>query len=227
MSTRRLLPVLLLSLLALTACSGEEVDPEVAADRLESAATTLAEAERLDFSLTLDGTLPSDVDGLVSAEGFGNRTPAFEGTVRVQSGATLSADVVAVDGEVWAKLGVVPWTTIDPDDFGAPDPAALIGENGGGLVALLPEVEVAETSQERDGKTVLTAITGTVAGDLVAELIPSADPASDYEVTVRLTDDDAVHDVTLTGSFYPGADEDTTYVATVSASDESAEITAP
>ena len=46
------------------------------------------------------------------------------------------------------------------------------------------------------------------------------------EVVVRLTDDDEVHDLTLTGVFYPGSDE-VTYVVTVAASDESPVIEPP
>ncbi|WP_229051237.1 LppX_LprAFG lipoprotein [Aeromicrobium sp. Leaf350] len=229
-SPRRLLGLLLVPAL-LAGCTGggeETTDPDTAATRLESAATALADAERLDFSLAVDGELPSGVQGLESAKGFGNRTPAFDGDVTIATGGTsLSAEVVAVDGQVWAKLGFSPdFFTIDPAEYGAPDPAQLIGLPGEGIVSLLAEVDVAKASQERDGKDVLTAITGAVPGDLVAALIPSADAAADFDVVVRLTEDDEIRDVTLTGGFYPDADE-VTYVVTVSASSESSTIEAP
>lgn len=223
------LGVLLLPVM-LAGCTGSDdaVDPDTAASRLDTAATALGEAERLDFSIAVDGGLPSGVQGLESAKGFGNRTPAFEGDVTIASGgSSLSAEVVAVDGQLWAKLGFSPdFFTIDPAEYGAPDPALLIGLPGEGVVSLLDDVEVEETSQERDGETVLTAISGTVPGELVAALIPSADADSDVDVVVRLTDDDEVHDLTLTGVFYPDAEE-VTYVVTVSASTESPTIEAP
>lgn len=219
-----LIPVLL------AGCTGSDdaVDPDTAATRLDTAAETLGQAERLDFSIAVDGTLPSGVQGLESAKGFGNRTPAFEGDVTIAAGGTsFSAEVVAVDGQLWANPGFSPdFFTIDPADYGAPDPATLIGVPGEGVVALLSDVEVEATSQERDGETVLTAISGTVPGERVAALIPSADPDTDVEVVVRLTDDDEVHDLTLTGVFYPGSDE-VTYVVTVAASDESPVIEPP
>ncbi|MFT4298642.1 MAG: LppX_LprAFG lipoprotein [Aeromicrobium sp.] len=223
--------VVAVTVFALTACSGQtktDLDPGNAAKRLDAAAEVLAQAERLDFSLTVDGSLPKGVDGLESATGFGNRTPAFDGEVKIANGSSsLSADVISVDGQVWAKLGFSPsYFTIDPGEYGAPDPAALIGKPGEGVAALLSRIEVGEVTEERDGKDVLTTITGTVAGTLIAELIPSADADADYDVTVRLTEDDEVHDVTLTGSFYPGQD-DVTYIVTVLASSESATITAP
>ncbi len=223
------LSVLLLPAL-LAGCTGSEdaVDPDTAASRLGNAAAALGEAERLDFSIAVDGRLPSGVQGLESAKGFGNRTPAFEGDVTIASGgSSLSAEVVAVDGQLWAKLGFSPdFFTIDPAEYGAPDPALLIGLPGEGVVSLLDDVEVEETSQERDGETVLTAISGTVPGELVAALIPSADVDSDVDVVVRLTDDDEVHDLTLTGVFYPDTEE-VTYVVTVSVSTESPTIEAP
>ncbi|WP_344197565.1 LppX_LprAFG lipoprotein [Aeromicrobium alkaliterrae] len=226
-----LLPALLVPAL-LAGCSGggdeETTDPDAAATRLSAAAAELGSAERLDFSLSLDGKLPSGVKGLESATGFGNRTPAFDGDVKIATGGTsLTAEVIAVDGQVWAKTSFSPdFFTIDPAEFGAPDPAVLIGGTDAGIASLLDQVDVGKATQERDGKLVLTAISGTVPGDLVAALIPSADAGSDFDVVVRLTEDDQIHDVTLTGGFYPDTD-DVTYVVTVSASSKSPTIEAP
>lgn len=225
-----LLPALLVPAL-LAGCSGggeETTDPDAAATRLSAAAAELGTAERLDFSLKLDGSLPSGVKGLESATGFGNRTPAFDGDVKIATGGTsLTAEVIAAEGQVWAKTSFSPdFFTIDPAEFGAPDPALLIGAPDAGVASLLDQVDVDKATQERDGKLVLTAISGTVPGDLIAALIPSADAGSDFDVVVRLTEDDQIHDVTLTGGFYPDTD-DVTYVVTVSASSESPTIEAP
>ena len=77
--------------------------------------------------------LPPSVNGLLAADGVATHDPAFKGTIKVAaSGITADADVVAVDGIVYAKL---PFTSkfvpIDPADYGAPDPADLMNPDGG------------------------------------------------------------------------------------------------
>ena len=72
----------------------------------------------------------------------------------------------------------------------------------------------------------LTAVSGTLPGSVVDALIPSADEDATFDVEFRLTDDDELRDATITGPFYPDAD-DVTYDLTVEPSDESVDITAP
>ncbi len=224
-------PVLGLALLVLSACSGGDGDqPDTAQldERLAAAQATLDDAERLDFSLTTKGKLPNGVTGLLSAEGFGNRTPAFEGDITVSAGgAAIDAELVSVDGTVHAKPGFSPtFLVIDPASYGAPDPALLIGQPGQGLLSILTATETTDSEQSRDGKDVLTTIKGTIPGDVIADLLPTADPDGEFEVAYRLDDDDVLRDATVTGPFYEGS-PDVTYVISASGSDEPAEITAP
>lgn len=215
----------------LAACgsSGDDSETNDPQARLATAQSALDDAERLDFTLTIKGDLPNGVSGLESADGFGNRTPAFEGDVTVSTGgASVDAEIVALAGTVWAKLSFSPvFMTIDPADYGAPDPAVLIGPHGGGLVSLLSATTVTGTSSSRDGRDVLTSIEGTVAGSDIVELLPASDPDATFKVTYRLTDDDELRDLTVTGPFYGGSDRDVTYVVTIEASDEPADISAP
>ncbi len=85
------------------------------------------------------------------------------------SGITADADVVALDGEVYAKL---PFTSkfvvIDPADYGAPDPADLMDPDGGLSSLLTAAQDVQAGKQVREGKVVLTSYTGTVPGKDVA-----------------------------------------------------------
>ena len=54
--------------------------------------------------------------GLLSAKGKGNHSPAFDGKVKVVTGgSSLDADVIAVEGKVYAKTSFAPvFLTIDP-----------------------------------------------------------------------------------------------------------------
>ena len=103
---------------------------------------------------------------------------------------TADATVVAVNGKVFAKL---PFTTkfapIDPGDYSAPDPAALL-EPKGGLSSLLTSARaVQKGKQVRDGKVVVTSYTADVPGKAVASVIPSADAGATFSGIFAVTDD--------------------------------------
>src|SRR5690606_36633140 len=92
--TRRLLTAALLSSsLLLTACTGDDDDSGEAAGRLDAAADSLAAAEYLDISIAAK-ELPAGTRGLLSAQGVGDQSPAFDGDVKiVAGGATVGAEV--------------------------------------------------------------------------------------------------------------------------------------
>lgn len=228
--TRVLALVLALPLL-LAGCSGDgsdsEIGPAALQTRLESARKTLDEAESLTFKLTTD-ELPSGVTGLLEAEGKGNHEPAFNGKVKVSAGdSTLGADVVSVNGTVYAKLGFSPkFVPIDPKSIGAPDPASLLSTEHGVSSLLTSTDELEQGDKSRDGEDVLTSIEGVLPGDIVQRLIPSADDSADFDATYRLTDDDRLRDATIEGPFYPDGDP-VSYTIEIDASDENVDITAP
>lgn len=213
----------------LAGCSGgddgaDELTPE---ERLAEAKTALDETEGVRVALEAD-ELPASVNGLLTADGVGTHAPAFAGDIQVStSGLTAKAAVIAVDGKVWA---VLPFTTdyaqIDPADYSAPDPAALM-ETEGGLSSLLTAAEgVEEGEQVREGENVLTEITGTLPGDAVAAVIPSAQEDADFDAAFTLDDDNRLSEVTMTGPFYPKAD-DVTYTVTFSQYGVAKDIAAP
>lgn len=228
-SRRLLIPVLLSAGLLLAACTGGDDDSAGSpTERLATAAQKLADAPALDISLSTS-SLPSGQSGLLSANGVGTHAPAFKGKVEVIAvGATVGADVVAVDGKVFAKTGFSPsFTQLDPSSIGAPDPAGLIGATADdGLAGLLSKTEdLTSGDKSRDGKLVLTEITGKIPGKEVAALLPSADDTTDFDVTYRLTDDDVLHDATLTGPFYGG--ESMSYTVTLKPLGDAPSIEAP
>lgn len=220
-------PLLVPLLLGVSACSdsgGSEVPPE---ERLAAAKTVLDETPGLTLSIGTD-KLPAGVTGLLSGEGVATHDPAFKGTLEVSgSGLSANVDVVAVDGEVLAQLPFrQDFVAIDPADYGAPDPAELMATDGGLSSLLTAADDVEEGEQTRDGETVLTTYTGTVPGDAVGALLPSADAAADFDAVFSVDDEDRLTRVELTGPFYPDA-EDVTYVVELSDYGTEKKIVAP
>ncbi|MDR6119642.1 lipoprotein LprG [Aeromicrobium sp. SORGH_AS981] len=227
-----LLPVALVLAVLLAGCTGGgddggSTDTAAVQKRLDAAKKTIDDAETVDVSLTTS-SVPDGVSGLLSAKGKGNHSPAFEGDVKVSSGgATLTAKVIAVDGTVYADTGLTPgYLTIDPASLKAPDPAGLLDPDSG-LTSILASTEDLTTGdQSRDGRDVLTSVTGTLPGSVVADIIPSASRQGTFAVTYRLTDDDELRDAKMTGPFY-GEGSKVTYTVRLATSDEPVEITAP
>lgn len=214
----------------MSACSGQDA-PEVSGaelkQRLVTAQGQLEVAQALDISLRTP-SLPDGVTGLVSAQGQGTRAPAFKGTVTAATGsATLDADVIAVDGVVYAKTVLSPnFAKIDPASLKAPDPALLLSPDGGLTQLFAKTSDLAAGPQSRDGRDVLTTIEGKIAGPVIAEIFPTASSEKPFKIRYRLDDQDILRDATLTGQFYPAGD-DVTYTVTIKALDKPVTITAP
>lgn len=235
MRTRHLITALLATGLLLAGCSGssDSSDSDGGGDtaglsaRLAAAKKTLDGAETISIKLSTK-SLPDGITGLLSAEGKGNHSPAFDGKVTVVTGgASIGADVIATGGKVYAKTGFLPsFTAIDPATLKAPDPATLLATDGGITEILVRTEGLTEDGKSRDGKDVLTTIKGTLPGSLVQTIIPSAAVAKDFAVTYRLDDDDNLRDATLTGPFYPGGGS-VTYTVTLTTSDTPVTIEAP
>ncbi|WP_067857070.1 LppX_LprAFG lipoprotein [Aeromicrobium erythreum] len=227
-----LLPLALVLAVLLAGCTGGgddggSTDTAAVQKRLDAAKKTIDDAETVDVSLTTS-SVPDGVSGLLSATGKGNHSPAFEGDVKVSSGgATLTAKVIAVDGTVYANTGITPgYLTIDPASLKAPDPAGLLDPDSG-LTSILASTEDLKTGdQSRDGRDVLTSVTGTLPGSVVADIIPSASRQGTFTVTYRLTDEDELRDAKMTGPFY-GEGSKVTYTVKLATSDEPVTITAP
>jgi lipoprotein LprG len=203
--------------------AASELGPE---QRLAAAKTALDETAGVRIELSA-AELPPSVDGLLAAEGVGTHAPAFEGDIQVSTGGiTAKAAVIAVDGTVWAILPfTTDYTEIDPADYQAPDPAALMSTDGG-LSSLLTSAESVEQGEQvRDGEEVLTEFTATLPGEAVARVIPSAQDA-DFDARFTLDDDNRLSEVAMTGPFYPDADP-VTYTVRFSQYGVEKDITAP
>lgn len=221
--------VLVTSLLILSACGDpkEAEESKTIEETIADINTEFAEAEYLRFELTTE-KLPSDVNGIKNAIGSGNRSPAFIGTVDlITGGSAVGAEIVALDGEVWAKTGLNPtFLLIEPADLDAPDPALLVGTGDDGLVAIFSAAEDLESDgKSREGNLVLETITATVPGELMASLLPTASAKSDFTVDFRVTEKGAFHDLRMTGEFYKG--HKTTYRLKMTVLDEPVTVKKP
>lgn len=230
-----ILTAVLTASLALTSCTGQGEDEKEA----PSPETAMADAkEKLDdtsgveISLTAEG-LPDGVSGvaLVSASGTAMHPHSFEGDITGSlAGITQDGEVTAIDGKVWIKLPILgpDYRQEDPEDYGAPDPGQLI-ETEGGLSDLLVETEDLEQGDQTRGgdnnDEVLNEYSGTLEGDLVKVLIPTA-AGDSFDVTYQVTSDGELRQMAITGEFYAGTD-DMTYVVDFDNYGAEADIQAP
>lgn len=217
-----------LGIAVLSACSSDGDsgggDP---AERLDAARAELDDATSIELTLETD-ELPSGVDGILSAEGVGTHEPAFDGTAQIHAfGITGEVPVVAVGGEVYFKLPFKSdYETFDVAKYDAPDPADLLSPDDGltSMITALDDIDAGET--ELDGEAEVTPISGVLPGDEVGKLFPSVEASDEFDVTFRVDADDTLRDATISGPFYPDAD-DLTYTITLAASDEQVDISAP
>jgi hypothetical protein len=229
---RTVAPLLALALLAvpaLTACSGDDAtETESAADLLAHAKHTLDETDSLHFVLDSEGA-PETGTALVGGEGDIARPASFDGTLTVRAmGAMLDLAVVSVDGTVYAQLPFSnSFTVVDPAQFGFGDPGALIDPETG-ISQLLSAAESAELGEERrvDGE-VVQEVTAELPGDLVEQILTSADPTRPVQARFSIAEESGeLLRAELTGPFFT-ADDDATFTLELSDFGADVEITAP
>ena len=220
----------------LAGCGGDDKGDGGGADSpspeevLAAAKQSLDETSGVVITMSTDD-LPRGVTGITSAEGTGVHPSAFEGTFKLSvSGLPADAEVIAVDGTTYARNSLLlpDWTPIDPGDYGAPDPAALMDPDGGfsGLLAAATEVEAGDSVRGgASNKEILTEYTGSISSDAVEALIPTAE--GDFDFTYTISDDDQLREAVLTGAFY-GADKgEVTYTLNLDDYGIEKDITAP
>ena len=216
---------------SLAGCGHDKADPkeqrDILLERLTDARSKIDSAETVKLHLVAKG-IPDGHSGLLEAVGSGNHTPAFKGTVKVVTGGSaITARVIAVGAEVMAKPSFSPvFITIDPATLKAPNPASFF-ETSTGLSQFLVETEgLKQGKKSRDGKDVLTTITGTLPGGVVRALLPSADTTGTFATIYRLTKDNQLRDVSISGPFYPKID-DVTYTVSLASSNQATNIKLP
>jgi lipoprotein LprG len=218
--------------LLLAGCTGNDASDKKAEESpeqvLAAAKKTLDETSGVHF--TLDS---KDVDasttGLLSASGVLTSAPAFDGKIVVQvAGLKPEVPVIAVGGKVYAQLPLTTgWQDINPADYGAPDPAALMSPDHGLSSMLTATTGVTKGKSVRGGegnKEILTSYSGTLPASSAKVIVPTV--KGDVDATYTVTGDDELRQAVLTGDFY-GSGNQETYTVTVDHYGTEKDIKAP
>lgn len=223
----RLMATAVLAVAVLGACGSDEPE-QSPAELLQQAKDTLDGTESAHFVLDSENA-PTSGTALVGGEGDIARPSSFEGTLQVVAlGSTLELEVVSVDGTVYAQL---PFTTgfsvVDPAQFGFGDPGALLDPMTG-ISQLLAEAESAELGEERRvGGEVVREVSAQLPGDLVEQVLTSADPSRPVEARFSIaTESGQLRRAELTGPFFD-ADADATFILGLSDFGADVSVSAP
>jgi lipoprotein LprG len=203
--------------LAVTACSsgeddsGSKAEEQTPEDVVAAAQAKLTETSGVQLTLQTDD-LPDGTNGVQKAEGVATDAPAFEGSLTVTlSGQAFEVPIVAVADLVCAQIPLTPgWSDVDPEEYGAPDPAGFLSPDDGFAAILGAATGLTKGESIRggaDNSEILTTYTGAVAGDVVDRVIPGA--SGDFDLSTQITDDDELREMSLTGVFYKGAQANT------------------
>ncbi len=228
---RRALPLIALALvtsLVLAGCGGGgDSSGPTPAEVMQTAKKNLDDASSVRIALSTAST-PSEGDGVLGATGDLTQEPAFAGEVKVLLGGfTATVPITSVGGKVYAKLPLqTKFSAIDPTQYGAPDPADFADpENGlSGLLTKLKDLKKGE--ETRSGETILTSYSGSLPGDAVKKIIPSANAEQTYRTEVGVDDKGFAQTVKVTGAFFAGTDQ-VTYDLKFSEYGKGVQITAP
>lgn len=213
--TKKLLlaPALVLAL-SLTACVGQDKKDEPVSngnspqEALDLAKKTLDETSGIHLALEAED-LPTNAPGIVltGASGVAVHPSSFKGEIEASlSGLTQNGQVVAINDTVWVKIALLgnSFTDLDPARIGAPNPAQLIATSGGLSDLLTSTDDVKEGDSVRGGAKndeVLTEYTGTLTGEDVKVLVPSAS-SSTFDVVYQIAANGELRTMAITGVFY-------------------------
>jgi lipoprotein LprG len=198
--------------MALTACSGgddsgSKTDDQTPEQVAATAQQKLTETSGVQLTLSTSD-LPAGINGIQKAVGVATDAPAFDGKLTVTlSGQSFEVPVIAVDDKVYAQIPLTPgWSDVDPEDYGAPDPAGFLSPDDGFAAILGAATGLKKGDSVRGGANndeILTTYSGSVPGTVVDRVIPGA--AGDFTLSTQITDDGELREMDLTGVFYKGA----------------------
>lgn len=201
---RAALAVPLLALMFLAGCGGSSMKPAAMHHRLVAAKKAIDKTPAIDLNLRTTN-LPSSAVGLLSATGTGTHQPAFEGNIKAsEHGMSLAIPLRSVGGKVQVKL-FGSLQTVDPHQYGAPDPASLMSPTTGLSTLLSAATNLTGGNQTRQGKNLVTTIKGVIPGPAMAKVLPTASGHGKFTATFTVNSSNQLTSATLRGPFYPHA----------------------
>ena len=227
----RLVALALVAGLVLTGCGGSssaKKTEESPTQVMDHAKKLFDDASSVHLELATDSQPPAGANGVLGATGDLTHAPAYKGDVKVVlSGLTATVPVTSVDGKVYAKLPLqTGYATINPAEYGAPDPADF-ADPAKGLSSLLTQINgLKKGKKTRSGDQILTSYTGTLPGAAVKGIIPSADAKKTYATTIGIDQDGYARTVRITGVFFSSGDN-VTYDVQFSNYGKGVKISAP
>lgn len=201
---RALLVAAVFALAAIAGCSGggdADSDPK---ELLATAKEKLDAASSVRFVLT-SANVPEGSASLIGGEGVLARPAKFRGDLRVSIGSTTAeVSVISVGGTVYAKLPFASaYAKTEPTRFGIGDPGALMDPDTGLSTLLVKARKLELADRARIGKEVVQEVKGQVPGQLVADLLVTADASKPVAAVFAVTEKTGeVRRVVLTGPFF-------------------------
>lgn len=195
-------PLLALSMLGLLAGCGASLTTSAMHQKLAAAKKALDHTQAINMTLRTTN-LPSNVTGLLSATGVGTHQPAFEGNIEASSSGTpLQLPLNSVGGKVQVKM-LGARMTINPHQYGAPDPASLMSPTTGLSTLLTSATKLTGGNQTRQGSNLVTTVNAVIPGPAMAKILPTATTSGSFTATFDLNNLGQLISATLRGPFYP------------------------
>lgn len=198
-------PLMVIGLfLDLLAGCGSSLTPAAMHQRLIAAKKAIDHTPAINMTLRTTN-LPSNAVGLLSATGTGTHQPAFQGNIKASDhGMSMGLPLNSVGGKVQVKL-FGSLQTVNPHQYGAPDPAALMNPSTGLSTLLSSAKNLSGGNQTRQGKNLVTTIKGVIPGADMAKILPTATSNGSFNATFNLSSSNRLTSATLRGPFYPHA----------------------
>jgi len=223
-------------LVLLAGCSGDDDSAkDGAATRgnpaeklLTRAKATVDAAESAHFTVT-SADVPEGGTALVGGEGVVARPGQFEGALEVLfGGSTATIDVVSVGGKVYAKLPFAPaYAVTDPAQFGFADPGRFMDPATGVSNLLVEATDPRLAGRARIGGEVVQEVEASVPGDVVEDLLVSADPTEPVAATFSIVERSGqLRKAVVAGPFFEKG-VDSSFTIVLDRYDEKVDIRAP
>jgi hypothetical protein len=142
---------------------------------------------------------------LLGGEGSAARPGKFKGALKVSlAGSQASVEVISTDGKVYAKLPFAAGFAItDPAQFGFSDPGKFMDPATGVSTLLVKATGARLAKKSRIGSEIVQQVTASIPGNVVQELLTSADPSVAVAATFSIVETSGqLRRAVVTGPFF-------------------------